>query len=155
MSGVNVMPFGAPGDEAPRPALYMRDGSVEEVEARLPAALQLLLSEPKLPDLFATPQRHLRVEAALGWEDWLRSATYQDHFRFMHSARQFVLGFVDRAGVPPKPTRRSTPASRHSCSLAATRPNARSRRSRRCPIGHARSIRFWTRSRWLFRPRRY
>lgn len=100
MSGVNVMPFSAPGDEAPRPALYLRDGSVEEVQARLPAALQLLLSEPKLPDLFATPERHLRVEEALGWESWIRSATYQEHFRFMNSARQFVLGFANRAGVP-------------------------------------------------------
>lgn len=100
MSGLNVMPFSAPGDEGPRSALYLRDGSLEEVQARLPAALQLLLSEPKLPDLFATPERQLRVEEALGWESWIRSATYQEHFRLMNSAQQFVLGFVDRAGVP-------------------------------------------------------
>lgn len=99
MSGVNVMPFSVPGDEAPRSALYMRDGSIEEVQARLPAALQLLLSEPQLPNLFTTPNRHLRVEEALGWEKWLKSPTYQEHFRFMDSARQFVLGFADRAGV--------------------------------------------------------
>lgn len=99
-SAVHVMPFGAVGEEAPRSAVYQRDVDLDEVRRRLPEGLQLLLAEPKLPDLFATPQRLLRVEEALGWDDWLKSVAYQDYFRHMASARQLVVGFVDQAGVP-------------------------------------------------------
>lgn len=99
-AAVHVMPFGASGQEAPRSAVYQRGGDLDEVRRRLPEGLQLLLAEPKLPDLFATPQRLLRVEEELGWDDWIKSVVYQDYFRHMASARQLVAGFADQAGVP-------------------------------------------------------
>lgn len=100
VSGVHVMPFGATGEEPPRSALYQRGGDLEAARRRLPRALQLLLAEPKLPALFSLPGRLLRVEEALGWDSWLKSPVYQDHFRHLASARQLVVGLVDAAGAP-------------------------------------------------------
>jgi len=100
LSGLNVMSFGAANGEAPHSALYQRGVDVEEVRSRLAPGLQLLLADPKLPPLFAQPQRMLRVEQALGWEYWLRSVTYQEYFRLMTSARQLVVGLTDAAGTP-------------------------------------------------------
>ena len=100
LSGLNVMSFGSANGDAPYSALYQRGADVEEVRWRLAPALQLLLAEPKLPPLFAQPKRMLRVEQALGWDYWFRSATYQEHFRAMTSARQLVVGLTDAAGTP-------------------------------------------------------
>ena len=100
LSGLNVMSFGAANGEAPHSALYQRGVDVEEVRGRLAPGLQLLLADPKLPPLFAQPERMLRVEQALGWEYWLHSVTYQEYFRQMTSARQLVVGLTDAAGTP-------------------------------------------------------
>ncbi len=54
----------------------------------------------KISNLFATPERALRVEAALGWSRWLRTPVYQEFFRRAESAQQLVVGIVDRDRIP-------------------------------------------------------
>ena len=100
VTGLNVMAFGNAAEEAPRAALYQRDANLEDTRRYTASGLQRLLVEPRLPDLFSQPDCLLRVEEALGWENWLRSETYQDHFRHTASARQLVVGFRDTGGAP-------------------------------------------------------
>lgn len=80
--------------------LYMRDGDVDAVRTALPQAVAQLHEELHLPDLFAVPGRAMRVERVVGWQRWTRSTVYQEHFRRVHSARQFVVGLTDAAGCP-------------------------------------------------------
>jgi DNA-binding CsgD family transcriptional regulator len=100
VSGLNVVAFGSVAEAAPHAALYQRDNDPEQARRYTATGLERLLADPKLPDLFAQPGCQLRVEEALGWENWLRSETYQEHFRHTQSARQLVVGFRDCAGAP-------------------------------------------------------
>lgn len=88
------------GDGDPSAFLYMRDGDPDAVRAGLPAAVEQLHAELRLPDLFASTRRAMCVEHVVGWQRWLRSDVYQQHFRPVHSARQLVVGLTDAAGAP-------------------------------------------------------
>lgn len=100
VSGVHVMPLAAGPSESLRPVLHLRDEDPDASAVGVTRAVQALQAEPELPDLFAQPRRVMRVEDVFGWERWLRSATYQEHFRRTASARQLVVGFSDPSGAP-------------------------------------------------------
>jgi DNA-binding CsgD family transcriptional regulator len=101
VSSVHVMPFAPGPDGALGSVLYHRRRELElELPATIAPAIQSLQAEPGLPDLFGAPRRALRVEAALGWDRWLRSASYNEFFRRGESARQLVLGLSSASGAP-------------------------------------------------------
>jgi DNA-binding CsgD family transcriptional regulator len=100
VSGVHVMPLARGPSESLRPVLHLRDDDPNTFGVGVARAVQALQAEPELPDLFAQPRRVMRVEEVFGWERWLRSPTYQEHFRPTSSARQLVVGFTDASGAP-------------------------------------------------------
>lgn len=99
-SSVHVMPLAPCVSGNHASVLYHRRDIVDELLAIVGQSVQALQAEPGLPNLFATPQRTLRVEAALGWSRWLRTPVYQEFFRRAESAQQLVVGIVDRERVP-------------------------------------------------------
>lgn len=101
VSSVHLMPFAPAADGTLGSVLYHRKRELElELPAIIAAAIQTLQAEPGLPDPFAAPRRALRVEAALGWDRWLRSVSYNEFFRRGESARQLVLGLSSASGAP-------------------------------------------------------
>lgn len=99
-SSVHFMPLEPRADGQTGSVLYHRKDLVDELLAVVAQSVQALQAQPRLPDLFTTPGRILRVEEALGWHSWLRSDIYQEFFRRAESARQLVVGLVDRHSVP-------------------------------------------------------
>jgi DNA-binding CsgD family transcriptional regulator len=99
-SSVHFMPLVPRTDGQQGSVLYHRKDLVDEILATVAQSVQALQAEPDLPDLFTTPRRVIRVEEALGWNRWLRSAIYQDFFRRDEASRQLVVGLVDRHGAP-------------------------------------------------------
>lgn len=99
-SSVHFMALAPGADGHGRSVLYHRKDLVDELLAGVAQSVQALQALPGLPDLFSTPRRALRVEEVLGWDSWLRSEVYQDFFRRAESARQLVVGLVDRQAKP-------------------------------------------------------
>jgi len=97
-SSVHLMPLTSGGGHSS--VLFHRRDIVDELLASVGPSVQALQAEAKMPNLFTTPQRTLRVEAALGWSYWLRSPVYQEFFQRAESAQQLVVGIVDREHVP-------------------------------------------------------
>lgn len=100
VSGVHLMPLARGPSESLRPVLHLRDEDPDALGAGVARGVQALQTEPELPDLFSQPRRVMRVEDVFGWERWLRSTTYQQHFRPTASARQLVVGLTDASGAP-------------------------------------------------------
>ena len=99
-SSIHLMPLVPRADGQQGSVLYHRKDIVDELLAGVAASVQTLQTEPGMLDLFSMPGRVLRVEEALGWDRWLRSRSYNEFFRRSESARQLVLGLLDRQGVP-------------------------------------------------------
>lgn len=100
VSGIHLVPLAPEPDHSLRPVLHLRDHDPDELGSVVRRAVEVLQCEEDLPDLFAQPGRVLRVEEQIGWRRWVRSSTYQEHFRHSDSARQLVLGLAGSGGIP-------------------------------------------------------
>jgi DNA-binding CsgD family transcriptional regulator len=80
--------------------LYTTEGDPDTFELPTIEGVSQILAQPNLPRLFEMRGRCLSVETVVGWDTWLHSSIYNDYFRQMNSARQFVLGLAAPSGEP-------------------------------------------------------